>query len=105
MVTFVFFVFLQIADGLFTFHGVQMVGIDYEANPLIAYSMHHLGIINALLAAKIIASFFGYCLYKLTNICDRRFPWFSWILPLLTFFYFVNFINQVVVFFCITAKV
>lgn len=105
MVMLALFVFLQITDGLFTFHGVRAVGIDnYEANPLIAYGMRHLGVMNALIAAKIIASFFGYCVYKLTRFYDNKFQWIAWTLPLLTLFYFFNFINQLVTFFDITVK-
>jgi uncharacterized protein DUF5658 len=57
------FLLTQLLDGLCTYQGVQLFGIDVEANPLVAGLMIHLGHGPGLLSAKILASGFGICLY------------------------------------------
>ena len=65
MAVLIFFIILQFADGLFTFHGVNAIGIDrYEANPALAYYMHRFGVLESLFAAKALAGLLGYLLYK-----------------------------------------
>ena len=65
MAILIFFIILQIADGLFTFHGVNAVGIDkYESNPLLIFYMHRFGAAETLFAAKALAGLLGYLLYR-----------------------------------------
>lgn len=91
MAILIFFIFLQIADGFFTFHGVREVGIDkYELNPLLIFYMHRFGVVGSLVAAKLAASSLGYILYR-----EKVFAAF-W---LLVGFYLNNFILQVDFFF------
>jgi len=90
MTVFIFFIILQIADGFFTLHGVNAVGIDgYESNTLIAYTMYKFGIGNSLLVFKVTGILLGYALYKL-----KRFSalWF------VSGVYFLNFLEQIVFF-------
>lgn len=87
----VFFIFLQIADGLFTYHGVNAVGINnYEANPLISSSMHRFGVTESIFVAKALASLLIYFLYR----------WKAFHLIWLSIgFYLYNFLLQIEVFF------
>ena len=65
MAILIFFIILQIADGFFTFHGVNAIGIDrYESNPLLIFYMHRFGAAETLLVAKLAASLLGYILYR-----------------------------------------
>ena len=65
MAALVLLIILQITDGLFTFHGVNAVGIDkYESNPILRYYIYRFGPAEALFAAKVGASLLGYVLYK-----------------------------------------
>ena len=63
-VLFVFYIFLQITDGLFTFHGIKTAGLVYEGNPLMLYMMLWFGFFETLIATKFTAIFLGYILYK-----------------------------------------
>ena len=64
--TAVFAVFLvaQILDGALTYFGITLLGIEMEANPLLAASMHSIGAPQALIAAKLLACACGYILYR-----------------------------------------
>jgi uncharacterized membrane protein len=64
--TTVFAVFLvaQILDGALTYCGIMLLGIEMEANPLLAASMHSIGAPQALIAAKLLACACGYVLYR-----------------------------------------
>jgi len=65
VVVFVLFIILQIADGLFTLHGVNAVGIDgYESNPLLVDYMRRFGAAETILVAKMVAGLLGYLLYR-----------------------------------------
>lgn len=87
----IIFVLLQIADGLFTYHGVNAVGINnYEANPLISSSMHRFGVTESIFVAKALVSLMGYLLYR-----HKTFN----MLWLLIGFYLYNFFVQIELFF------
>jgi hypothetical protein len=64
--TTVFAIFLvaQLLDGVLTLWGVLRLGVDVEANVLIATSIGAFGVHRALLAAKLLACFCGYILYR-----------------------------------------
>ena len=64
--TVVFAVFLtaQILDGVLTYLGVRLLGLQVEANPLLSTSMHAIGAPRALLASKLLACVCGYILYR-----------------------------------------
>lgn len=85
------FVVLNIADGIFTFFGIQKVGIDnYEKNFLMVFAMNQFGVIATLLFAKSVAMAIAALLYKPS--LQRKF-W--WPLSLITLVYFYNFTVQV----------
>ena len=58
------FLVAQILDGALTYLGITLLGIDMEANPLLAASMHTIGAPQALIAAKLLACACGYLLYR-----------------------------------------
>ena len=64
--TIVFAVFLtaQVLDGLLTYIGVSVLGIEVEANVLLATSMEAIGTPSTLIVAKLIACGCGYILYR-----------------------------------------
>jgi uncharacterized membrane protein len=64
--TIVFAVFLtaQVLDGLLTYIGVSLLGVEMEANVLLARSMAAIGTPGTLIAAKLIACACGYVLYR-----------------------------------------
>jgi uncharacterized membrane protein len=64
--TIVFAVFLtaQVLDGLLTYIGVSVLGVEVEANVLLATSMQAIGTPSTLIAAKLIACGCGYILYR-----------------------------------------
>lgn len=63
---FILLVFLQVADGLFSFHGIQKVGLrNYEVNPLIIYLSEYLGFFHVLLTVKAVAIVLVYFLYRI----------------------------------------
>ena len=64
--TIVFAVFLtaQVLDGLLTYIGVSLLGVQVEANVLLATSMAAIGAPSTLIAAKLIACGCGYVLYR-----------------------------------------
>ncbi len=85
------FVGLNIADGIFTFCGVQRIGIDYyEGNPLIVFAMHQFGVIATLLFAKSVAMTIAALIYKPSL---QRIFW--WPLSSVTLVYFCNVVIQV----------
>ena len=90
MTVLVFFIFLQITDALFTFYGIRAVGVDnYEGNPLMAFSMHHLGVMQTIFLAKVMAILLSCVLYK----------WRSFFLIwFLNGIYFWNLVGQIRVF-------
>lgn len=91
MVALIFFIVLQIADGLFTYHGINAIGVDgYESNPILVYYMHRFGVVESIFAAKTIGSLIGYLLYK-----HKTFN----ILWLLIGLYLYNFFVQIEFFF------
>ena len=61
---FAMFLTIQILDGLFTYWGVSMLGVDVEANALLATSIGAVGAPRALLSAKLLACLCGYILYR-----------------------------------------
>ncbi|MBI4158105.1 MAG: hypothetical protein HY505_00555 [Candidatus Yanofskybacteria bacterium] len=90
MAILIFFIILQIADGLFTLHGVNAIGIDgYESNPLLIFYMHRFGAVEILFAAKALASLLGYFLYRQKALNAL---WLS------TGFYFCVIYNQILFF-------
>lgn len=104
MITMLFtlFVILQVADGFFTFHGVNIIGIDiYEASPLSAWGMHKFGIVQTILFAKLFCILLGYFLYKLCVLKNTR---FLWLLSIVTIFYSANFTLQIYVYRILTAN-
>ena len=64
--TFVFAVFLvvQVLDGLLTYVGVSMLGVEAEGNMLLAASMEAFGTSGTLVSAKLVACICGYFLYR-----------------------------------------
>lgn len=60
------FLCAQAADGVFTYLGVHAFGRMIEANPLLAYLMHHVGPGLALTGAKLAAVGCGSLLHLLT---------------------------------------
>ena len=64
--TIVFIVFLlaQFLDGVLTYVGVSLLGIEVEANILLAASMAAIGAPTTLLVAKLLACVCGYILYR-----------------------------------------
>jgi hypothetical protein len=64
--TIVFAVFLtaQVLDGLLTYIGVSLLGVEVEANVLLARSMAAIGTPGTLIAAKVVACVCGYVLYR-----------------------------------------
>ena len=65
MAAFVLLIILQIADGFFSFHGIQKLGLhNYEANPLMIHLANFFGIVPALLGTKIAAVLMVWLLYK-----------------------------------------
>jgi hypothetical protein len=64
--TIVFAVFLvaQVLDGLLTYIGVSLLGVEVEANLLLAKSMAAVGTPVTLVAAKLFACACGYVLYR-----------------------------------------
>jgi hypothetical protein len=64
--TTVFAIFLvaQVLDGLLTLWGVLRLGVQVEANVLIATAIGAIGAHRAVLAAKLLACVCGYILYR-----------------------------------------
>ena len=62
-VVLVLFLLAQCFDGVFTYVGVQMFGIQAEANPLIAAMMVEFGAGAALIGAKAVAGLLGIALH------------------------------------------
>ena len=64
--TIVFAVFLtaQVLDGLLTYIGVSLLGVEVEANLLLATLMEVIGAPGTLIVAKIVACACGYVLYR-----------------------------------------
>ncbi len=86
------FIFLQVTDGIFTFHGV-IKNIGYEANPILAYSMRRFGLVETLVVVKLLASLCGYFLYKLCN--DGR---AYLMLIIAVVIYSINFVWHIIIF-------
>jgi hypothetical protein len=63
---FVFGVFVtaQVLDGVLSYHGVNLLGVDAEANTLIATSIQAIGAPRALVSAKLLACVCGYILHR-----------------------------------------
>lgn len=59
------FVALQIADGVSTYLVINKGG--YEANPIVAWGLNHLGLAPGLIAYKGLGVVLGYVLYKLAD--------------------------------------
>ena len=57
------FLVVQCLDGAFTYLGVSFWGLGIEANPLIASTVHAIGLGAGLTAAKLIAVSFGVLLH------------------------------------------
>lgn len=92
----VFFVALQIADGLLTYHGIREIGIHgYESNPALVYYMHRFGVVETLCATKIVGLLLGYLAYRMKK---------SYILWLMSGFYLNNLFNQIMFFFYSAAN-
>lgn len=64
--TTVFAVFLavQVLDGLLTYAGITMLGVEAEGNALLVTSIRAIGAPRALLAAKLLACVCGYILFR-----------------------------------------
>jgi len=58
------FLTMQVLDGLLTFWGVSVLGVDVEANGLLVTSMGAMGAPRALLSAKLLGCLCGYILYR-----------------------------------------
>ena len=61
---FVIFLVAQVLDGLLTLWGVLRLGVQVEANVLIATAIGTIGAHRAVLAAKLLACACGYILYR-----------------------------------------
>ena len=61
---FAIFLTVQILDGLLTYAGVTMLGIEAEGNALLATTIRAIGAPRALLAAKLLACVCGYILFR-----------------------------------------
>lgn len=59
------FSFTQVADGIFTYIGTAMYGVEAEANPLIAYFMMEWGFGFSLLMVKAVAVVCGILIWVL----------------------------------------
>lgn len=55
----------QIFDGIFTYYGVKIFGMETEANPLMVLIMSSLGVGLGLILAKVTGFMLGASLYKL----------------------------------------
>jgi len=64
--TFVFAIFLvvQVLDGVLTYVGVRMLGVEAEGNMLLAAGMEAFGTPQTLFSAKLVACVCGYVLYR-----------------------------------------
>lgn len=58
------FVLLQAADGLLTYAGIQRWGLGAEGNPLIVALITHVGVVPALVLAKLVTAAAGVFLYE-----------------------------------------
>jgi len=58
------FLCAQVLDGVFTYLGIANFGWT-EGNPLIAWYMHHLGLVPSLTGAKLLAVFCAVILHVL----------------------------------------
>lgn len=67
---FALFILLQIADGILTWYGINRtsLGIDYEANSVIAFFVQNFNDIAALASLKIISIILGAILYYHRNL-------------------------------------
>ena len=63
-IVFVIFLLAQALDGILTYIGVSRLGIEIEANILLATWMHVIGAPATLLGAKLMACGCGYILYR-----------------------------------------
>jgi len=54
----------QVLDGLLTYAGVRLLGVEAEGNVLLATSIQAIGAPRALLSAKLLACVCGYILYR-----------------------------------------
>lgn len=63
-IVFAVFVAAQVLDGVLTYIGVSLLGVEVEANVLLATSMAAIGTPGTLIAAKLAACAGGYLLYR-----------------------------------------
>ena len=63
-VVFAIFVLTQVLDGVLTYVGVRVLGVEVEANVILAGWMALIGAPGALLGAKLLACGCGYILYS-----------------------------------------
>jgi hypothetical protein len=83
----VLLVLLQLTDGLFSFHGIQKIGLyNYEVNFLIIRLAEYFGIFPVIVVTKILAIFLVYVLYR------KRMASLLWFL---SGFYFLNLLHQI----------
>ena len=61
---FAIFLAVQVLDGVLTYAGVTMLGVEAEGNMLLAASIEAIGAPRALLAAKLLACVCGYILFR-----------------------------------------
>jgi hypothetical protein len=62
-VVFAIFLLAQVLDGMLTYAGVSVLGVEVEANVILAGWMELIGAAGALLGAKLLACGCGYILY------------------------------------------
>jgi hypothetical protein len=62
-----FFIIVQFADWIATYHGVAVFGTEIEANPLLRFLMERYDIILTLTAAKLTATIAGSLLHLLNR--------------------------------------
>jgi len=66
-------IFSQLFDGIFTYMGVRIGGLDVEGNPIVKYLMTNLGAAGGLILIKILAISMLSYLYTVSHRYDKKF--------------------------------
>jgi hypothetical protein len=63
IIVLVIFLIAQLLDGLLTYKGIRVMGLEVEANQLLVFYIEAFGAPSALIGAKVFASVCGLVLY------------------------------------------